>query len=194
VLTAHAALVAGRDPRAALLILERARRRFEALPPEMRATSGLNEWFTLCTLAEPLARAGRRSDALREAGRGLAMVRSVLPPKNASVYERVSVDSCLVLVTRMHRALGDDRAALPLLDEAHADLVALAKGPGSPDIQVLNGLTEVLTLLAAIRLDQRCALLGEAQTAWNSWKLPTAYTRGRVADVERSRSGCPAEK
>ena len=186
-----AATIADRDPAAALSLFQRAREVVAALPDAARASAyvGQFEWYGQCAMAEPLARLGRRDEAIAAATRGLALASHAAGAD--SLEARLSPSLCRYLAARAHRSLGDDVTATGLLAQTVIELRAvMAAFPAilSPCL----GFTAALELLAAIDPARRCEHLGRAADAWTTWPgAPTAFTGRRLAALTSARAGCP---
>jgi hypothetical protein len=190
-LTQFGATRAGYDLEGGLRLLSRARRIYESLPPSERRSGYAREmgWFLHCALAEPLARLGRRAEALVASHTGLLLAEVSASP-TASLQERMRVPMCRRQVAGMLRALGEAAAAVELLRRTANELRGLISTRPSA-ISAYIGLVDTLLTLAEIRPRERCALGAQALEAWRSWRgAPTAYTRRMEASLHRRRAGC----
>jgi tetratricopeptide (TPR) repeat protein len=187
-----AMIITERDPREASQLLERALAvvaRMPASARDVRQKKGY-EGTSQCAMAVPLAKLGRRADALAASVAGIAMTEEEASVAGAGVLERLAPWMCRFQAARARRALGDDAAAADLLEQTAAGLrPVVAERPRAMLSYV--GLVDTLGQLAALRPAQRCALLDEAASAWRSWPgTPTPYTRRRQAELDTARAAC----
>lgn len=188
-----AATIAERDPAASLPFFERARGIVAALPTSAREAPYVRqfEWIGLCAMAVPLAKLGRRSEALAAIDRGLALTTGEAEAADARIEARLRPWMCRHQAARARHALGDTAASAQLLEETAAGL-RLMIAPRPTIIVPYVGLVETLALLATIQPELRCALHGEAAAAWRSWPgAPTPYTRRRGAALDAALAACP---
>jgi hypothetical protein len=188
---AIAAEIAERDPAAALPHAERARAVFAGLPKQTRDAAFARQFEGLgrCAMALPLAKLGRRAEALAAIETGLSLA-EIGAAGGATLEERANPWMCRFDAARARRALGDGEAAAALLDGTAAPLRSvIATRP--PTLMPYIGLVETLEMLAALQPARRCPLLDEAAAAWRSWPgTPTPYTERRRAEIEAARAGC----
>jgi tRNA A-37 threonylcarbamoyl transferase component Bud32 len=191
-LSSLGALVATHDRPAGIAMLERARALYASLPPATRQSSFSlqNEWFVHCALAEPLALAGRRADAIATAREGSAIVEKLAASPNATNSQRLYVAMCGYQVARAQRALGNHRAGAETLERGVTVLAEMIRTRPS-FVRAYIGLAESLELLAQLRPHERCQHIGRALASWRAWPgTPTSYTRRRESELERSLAGC----
>jgi eukaryotic-like serine/threonine-protein kinase len=190
------ATIAERDPAASLPFFERARGLVAAMPASTREAAYLGqfEWAGLCAMAVPLAKRGRRSEALAAFDRGLALATRNAEAVDASIDARLSPWMCRYQAAQTRRALGDTAASAQLLEETAAGLRPMI-APRPAIILPYVGLVDTVALLATIQPERRCALLGEAAAAWRSWPgAPTPCTRRRGAALDAALATCPTER
>jgi hypothetical protein len=191
-LTSLAAVVGRLDPIRSLAQFEEARAVFARLPSVIRDAGYARnqEWFTHCAMAEVLARAGRRDEALAAEAIGLAMVERINRQSEDNLEDRHALHACRFLGARARATLGEADGPARTLDEVArglGELVATRPGAVTPYL----GLVETLSLLAELRPQERCALLEEARTTWRGWPgTPTPFTRKRSAELEAAVAGC----
>jgi hypothetical protein len=186
VLTSLAMITARHNATEAIPLFDQARHIYDGLAPEVRRSGYAREleWFTHCSMAEPLARTGRRAAAIAAANAGLAMVE---PPagKSLDTPQQLYFAGCRYLVAAMFRTMGRSDAQERLLDSVATDLRRMIRtNPGT--IPPLIGLVETLQQLAELQPDQRCLLLEQAVMAWMAWPGP------RTPFIQRRESGLQA--
>ena len=185
-------IVAERDPAGALPSFDRARAVFAGLPRSIRDLRYARQfqWFGQCAMAVSLAKQGRRAEALAAITSGLDIAETDAAGAGASLDGRMSPSMCRFQAARTRRALGDDAAAVELLEQTAAALRALLAARPATLVPYL-GLVETLEIEAALQPERRCALLDEAAAAWRSWPgTPTPYTRRRQAEIDAARADC----
>lgn len=181
VIGAQAGVIARRDPLAAIPVFERSLAVFASLSPTQRDSpySLQNEWFSHCAMAEPLARAGRRADAVRAIERGLEITNIV----EKDVRDAPIVSMCHYLTARAYEALGQRARAIALLEHAAKDLAAHANEGG---LERRIGFTDVMRRLATLRPAQACDLLGRARALWKQWPgAVTEYVQHQQNAIDR---------
>jgi hypothetical protein len=185
-----AVTIAERDAAASLPLFQRARGIVASLPEAARESAYTRqfEWFGQCAMAVPLAKLGRREDALTAIARGLPIAQR--EAEADTLEPQLSPALCRLYAARAHQALGDTAASVRLLEEGAAGLRrTMASLPAV--IPPYVGLVETLELLASIRPERRCELLDQAAAAWRSWPgAPTPYTARRQASLDASLAAC----
>lgn len=186
------AVVSRRDPKEALPLFEQARAIFAALPAATRTSEYARQYERSgqCAMAMTLARVGRRADALAAIETGLAIAK-LDATAAASLYDRASPAMCRFQGAQSQHALGDDSAAIEMLQAAASDLRSLCAEKPSAILPYL-GLVETLSLEASLRPADHCEMLAEAIAVWRSWPgVPTPYTHARQAQLTDLASDCP---
>jgi tetratricopeptide (TPR) repeat protein len=187
-----AAIVAARAPRESMRLFERAVEVFSSLPSAVRQSgySRQLEWFAHCSAAEPLARHGRRAEALAAIRQGLAIVE---PDAREAGFEKgLALLMCRYQVARARRTLGEAGVAEQLEDVATGLRRLIASQPSH--VVPYIGLVQALELLAETRPRERCLLLQQVEATWKAWpQPPTSFTRLRHAEAERVLARCRSD-
>jgi tetratricopeptide (TPR) repeat protein len=184
-----ATAIGERDPAAAIARFEVVNASFTALPGEQRGEFYARqiEWLPHCAMSVALARLGRRTEALDQAERGLAIVQHRSAADARLDDFRVA---CAYQVALARHLLGDDAIAADLLDRLARDLEV--RRLAHPTITNLMGEVATLSLRADLGGADACRDRTHALAVWRSWtRAPTAFLRRREAELVRAAAGCP---
>ena len=185
-----AATIAAGAPQESILLFQRSAHIYGKLPAPVRQSgySRQFEWFTHCSMAEPLAKLGRRGDAAAAIREGLAIAEP--DAREGNFERRLDLLTCRYQAARARRVLGEV-AAVEQLEEVATGLKRLIALHPSHIVPYI-GLVDTLQLLAEMRPSERCGLHEQAQAAWRSWPgTPTSLTRLRQAEIETALARCP---
>jgi serine/threonine protein kinase len=177
-------------PHQAIPLFERAVEMHRRLPGPVRRSgySRQLEWFTHCSMAEPLARVGRRGEAVAAIQEGLAIVEE--DAREAGFEKDLALLMCRYQAARARRALGEAAVAADQLAEVAAGLRRLIAAQPSHIVPYI-GLVDTLRLHAETSPRARCAKLEEADSAWRSWPAAsTSFTRLRQAEIAAALASC----
>jgi hypothetical protein len=187
---AHLAAILSPDlPQESIGLFARAAEMHRRLPAPVRRSgySRQLEWFTHCSMAEPLARLGRRAEATAAMREGLAIVEE--DAREAGFEKGLALLTCRYQAARARRALGEAAAAGQLAEVA-GGLKRLIDAQPSHIVPYI-GLVDTLLLESEMRPDVRCALLEQADVAWRSWRgPPTSLIRLRQAEIGTALAAC----
>ncbi|HEU4404431.1 MAG TPA: serine/threonine-protein kinase [Polyangiaceae bacterium] len=175
-------VVSKRSPRDSIVELDRALKAFEALPPEMRASTygRENEFVVHCAMAYALAAEGR-PEARARAASGLAL----------AAGDPINLAICESFVARMARELGDSATAVTHFESVRRTLTPMAD---KPDISSLNGLVDTLQQLATLRPAEACAYHAEALARWKTRPANTPYLRQRAGELAAAVDRCSSTR
>jgi eukaryotic-like serine/threonine-protein kinase len=189
------AIVGERDPAAALLLFQRARAVFAGLSATARAEGYARQFERSgqCAMAVPLAKLGRRADALGATATGTSIAAQEAAAPSAALDARLAPWMCRFQAAMARHALGDEDAAAGLLEETAGGLRTILATRTATMFPYV-GLVETLGLLGALRPTRRCVLLHEAAGAWRTRPAAeTPYTTRRQAELDAAVAGCPTE-
>jgi tetratricopeptide (TPR) repeat protein len=184
-----AVTIAAGDPQESSRLFQRAAEIHRGLPVHYRRSgySRQLEWFTHCSMAEPLARLGRRAEAAAAFREGLAIAEHLA--REAGFENRLAPLVCRYQAARSQFALGEEGVA-ERLEEVAAGLRQLIAAHPSNVIPYI-GLVETLQLQAEVRPRSRCDFLQQAEAAWLSWPgASTSLVRLRRAEIQAALAGC----